>query len=366
MTEPTSTFSPDWPGSQSQPQSTESAPSQCASATSSSPPGSDGLGPECRSAATCGSSTAGPTAELGFSQPELLASQPAAPGSSEARQTTAGSGRRLSACLRSQSPLGRCLRTLLESSTWGSTESLLRWEGSATRSNRSLFRLVPLIRHRTGSEFGLWATALKRDSKGVDQNYSKGRVNAMASLVNQLKAVLWPTANCPNGGRTLSPEDVLNKGATAAGKRQVDLRNLLKVVLWRAPTKEDTGRGPSTVEDRIAGGAYDSLCGPTKDCVVADSQAVAPRQENPSQPRADWRNISGVDWRDFDWLQCPDGKGGAVVRRVPVGLHELADGLPSRLPRGVGSRLLAALGNAIVWPVAAEIVKAMTRAEDCE
>lgn len=51
------------------------------------------------------------------------------------------------------------------------------------------------------------------------------------------------------------------------------------------------------------------------------------------------------------------------VRRAPTGLYELAHGLPSRLPKGVGSRLIAALGNAIVWKIAAEIIGAMIESE---
>jgi hypothetical protein len=87
----------------------------------------------------------------------------------------------------------------------------------------------------------LWGTA--RVVTG-DYSYSRGdKESPVLNLQGQLKTALWPTANCPNGGRTLSAEDVLNKGNTSNGKRQVDLRNLLKVVLWPSPTKSDKPNG---------------------------------------------------------------------------------------------------------------------------
>lgn len=198
---------------------------------------------------------------------------------------TAGSGTKLAALLRSRSPLGSLVKILLGFSTWGSTESLLSWRGSATRSNRSLYRLVPLIRHKTGREFGLsgiamanWATCRSWDWKGQTQrvwyvddslpNQLKAslwgtpqRSNAETEgrrdpkrkgerqilLPGQLKASLWPTAQAAQalGGQR-------NRGGDRKG--ELLLGGMLKSALWRAPGKEDTGRGPSQVEDRIAGG----------------------------------------------------------------------------------------------------------------
>lgn len=117
------------------------------------------------------------------------------------------------------------------------------------------------------------------------------------------------------------------------------------------------GRGP---EGRDAAGRD------SQDSVVADSQERSVRTRLcEAEPSKVWRGRpSDSPWQDYEWLACPDGKGGTVVRRIPTGLHELVDGLPSRLPRGVGSKLIAALGNAIVWPVAREIIAAMIQAEE--
>lgn len=74
--------------------------------------------------------------------------------------------------------------------------------------------------------------------------------------------------------------------------------------------------------------------------------------------------IACSHWQDYDWLPCPDGKGGTVVRRAPTKLHSLAHELQMELPKGVGNKILAALGNSIVWPIAYEIIKAMIASEE--
>ncbi|MDE0852886.1 MAG: hypothetical protein OSA97_00505 [Nevskia sp.] len=53
---------------------------------------------------------------------------------------------------------------------------------------------------------------------------------------------MWPTPNVPNGGRTLSEEEVLAKGTTEDGKRQVGLEMATR--FWPTPNAGDD-RGPS-------------------------------------------------------------------------------------------------------------------------
>lgn len=47
------------------------------------------------------------------------------------------------------------------------------------------------------------------------------------------RALQWPTPNVPNGGRVMAEKDVLNKGMTERGKRQVPLEQTAK--LWPTP-----------------------------------------------------------------------------------------------------------------------------------
>lgn len=126
------------------------------------------------------------------------ASRRVVPGSSEARKMTAGSGLRLCAFLKSASPLGSALRTLLESETWGSTEYYLKWKGSATKSGRSIYRLVPSMPRNSGIDIGSWPTteASAMDHGGPSQRDSGGRLK-LPSLCST-----WPTVSGADGGQT--------------------------------------------------------------------------------------------------------------------------------------------------------------------
>lgn len=94
------------------------------------------------------------------------------PGSAEARRTTAGSGRKLCALLKSASPAGVFSRTLLESSIWASTEYLLTWKIKATKQRRLIFQLAESIPRRSDIDCGSWPTptANKLTSNCADPN----------------------------------------------------------------------------------------------------------------------------------------------------------------------------------------------------
>jgi DNA (cytosine-5)-methyltransferase 1 len=62
----------------------------------------------------------------------------------------------------------------------------------------------------------------------------------------------------------------------------------------------------------------------------------------------DWPCNAGSPWGGYEWATGADGK----ARRVKSGLRLLAHGVPARVGR------LRAYGNAIVPPLAAEVIKA--------
>jgi len=127
-------------------------------------------------------------------QAEFPVSQPPAPGSSEARQMTAGSGRRLYESYGKHRPLGAFLRILLESETWSSTEFYLEWKLKATKSKCLVFQLAPSMprtgANATGLSESAWPTPMSRDEKG--QMFEKGGTTRMDYVPNVLKAT-WPT-----------------------------------------------------------------------------------------------------------------------------------------------------------------------------
>jgi len=137
------------------------------------------------------------------SQQEFPASQPPAPGSSEARQMTAGSGRRLYESYGKHRPLGAFLKILLESETWNSTEFYLEWRLKATKSRCLVFQLAPSMprtgANATGLSESAWPTPMSRDEKG--QMFEKGGATRMDYVPNVLKAT-WPTPDASKAGKT--------------------------------------------------------------------------------------------------------------------------------------------------------------------
>lgn len=95
------------------------------------------------------------------------------------------------------------------------------------------------------------------------------------------------------------------------------------------------------------------------DVADADPRRRAGRQEDAQRGSvgrdADERPVTrnGSFWSDAEWLACHDGK----ARRTKPGLRLLVDGLPGR----VGLWRIA--GNAIVAPLAAEVIAAFLDAE---
>lgn len=150
------------------------------------------------------------------------------PGSEEATQMTAGSGRQLSMLLDSSTPLGAFSKILLESPRYANSEEFCHvWRVWDTRLECSAFRLTPLEPNTAENESSLWATPQAHDAhqgnaKRVGRFGTKHGGRNLADEVMTPK--LWPTPTVPNGGRR-NPEGTSITGQTPDGKkRQIDLR----------------------------------------------------------------------------------------------------------------------------------------------
>jgi len=110
------------------------------------------------------------------------------PGSAEARQMTARSGRKCAALCRSSGRLGSLVRMFLESSIWHSTVCYLTWKISATKRGRLLFRLVPSARHTSEAEYSFWPTP--NTSRWEVTNSTAG---CTPTLLGMARRGLWPT-----------------------------------------------------------------------------------------------------------------------------------------------------------------------------
>ena len=132
----------------------------------------------------------------GYFLPGFRASLRVEPGNKEAERMVVGSGQKLCALLTKPGPLGSCLKTLLESETWGSTEYCLKWKLSVTKSGLSIFRLVPLTRRNSGTGCGLWGTP--RKTRGGYCTNMNNPGNPILILEGQVKAT-WPTPQNRDG-----------------------------------------------------------------------------------------------------------------------------------------------------------------------
>ena len=170
------------------------------------------------------------------SQLEFPVSQPPAPGSNEALQMTAGSGRRLYESYAKSRPLGAFLKILLESETWASTEFYLEWRLKDTKSKCLVFQLAPSMprtgANGTGSSESAWPTPMSRDTKGAMHEKDGGAMRRMDYVPNVLKAT-WPTPDASKAGKTSRSGD--RKGEPLIG-------GIVRSA-WPTPAKQNESRG---------------------------------------------------------------------------------------------------------------------------
>jgi hypothetical protein len=114
----------------------------------------------------------------------------------------------------------------------------------------------------------------------------------------------WPTPNVPNGGRTLTPEAIEAKGATANGKRQVWLENVAQN--WptaRAEDAESCGQHPD---------ATDSLNATAKNWPTPNANPEAPNMGlNRGAGRIGARNTEtslGLDAKNWATPEAHNGR----------------------------------------------------------
>lgn len=234
-------------------------------------------------------------------QADLLASPQVVPGTSKAKQMTAGSGQTLSALLRKPGRLNSCLKILLESSTWASTESLLTWRGSATKSGRSIYRLVPSTPRNSdtdsGSSVSNWATPRASDfNKGVrtPEGYAKEleRKSNGHDLPTQLTT--WGTPRASRGGYQVdkngnkcptleghlaswpTPQARDVKGQTQNADRMDAVPNILKAT-WPTPNASDGSAGPNPKKPGQTGQGLPAAFGKTPSGFLARTESFVER-----------------------------------------------------------------------------------------
>lgn len=184
-------------------------------------------------------------------------------------------------------PDGCLLKTSLQCSIWEQDQPYSEnLPTSGSMRNGSLYRRPQLEPRIFASECSSWpspraedseacgnhpaamdsltgASAMWRTPTACSENSLRGSGQDAETRVAQGHAVnlqdqtkMWSTPNVPNvpnGGRTLSEQDILSRGKTAKGKRQVGLENEAR--LWHTPSAGHPDKGGAQApEKRLAGG----------------------------------------------------------------------------------------------------------------
>jgi len=111
-----------------------------------------------------------------------------------------------------------------------SAESDTNWKEEATQLKQDYLARRKSARRIYESGFMSWPSA--KVSRG-GYCYSRGDHDDTI-LTLEGAAAMWATPQTPNGGRTLTPQQLANHGLTETGKRQVGLENL--ATAWATPT----------------------------------------------------------------------------------------------------------------------------------
>ena len=184
------------------------------------------------------------------------------------------------------------IATLTPSGIWETSQMRLSgdfqpysgiWPNSVSMRNRCVYERPTLEPRTVGSEFSFWPTGNAHDASGqrgpgftlTDRHYKAHDLNTAAEQWPTPKAKTggpnsnrenrpatggpdlqeavgqWATPTVPNGGRVITEAEVLARGATDRGKRQVGLE--METVYWPTPAERDH-RSPNKLPYSDRGG----------------------------------------------------------------------------------------------------------------
>ena len=130
------------------------------------------------------------------SQQDFLASHIPEPGSREAREMTATSGRIRSELYETSGQSTLLVKTCLASLRWHSTKCFLIWRGVITNQERLWFRLAPLAHRTGGTGFGFLPTPSGTSSHG--KNHVVGRLDEWGGSSNPFRGTSLGKVRSPS------------------------------------------------------------------------------------------------------------------------------------------------------------------------
>jgi hypothetical protein len=213
--------------------------------------------------------------QLTLLQEDTHANHLVLPGSDEARQMTAISGRNLLESYKRLNLDGLLAKMLLDTSVWASTVCYLTWKDLATPGKRLLFRLVPSqprtdeiesgllhtppaaanqmapsMRERNAGSWGLWLTPTTNESVQDIEKFKKRmeKYDNGTTMPNLATQVMFPTPTAQESGPMpeLSHEpapNVRNYSKKTGNHCQMTLSRYAQ--LWPTPKERDWKDGRS-------------------------------------------------------------------------------------------------------------------------
>lgn len=192
------------------------------------------------------------------------------------------------------------------------------------------------------------AVKLWKTPHGMSGKDRTGKVGGGGEFAKE--ATLWSTPSVPNGGRTLSPEDIQNRGKTAKGKRQVGLEN--EASLWATPQAHDQAGGNPNRVGRFGtehGGrnlADDVMMWATPTSAMTTGAGTQGRDggENLQTQAGSWPSPQSRDWKSGDASEATANANArplneAAERWTATDAKKSDDGPKSRARREAGEML---------------------------
>lgn len=135
-----------------------------------------------------------------------------------------------------------------------SATNFLDWVTASLNLSKSVRATLERVTNASGSSS--WPSCRANEGRSGDyqNDYGDKYGTRRPTLNGAAKSFQgWPTPNIPNGGRTMTAEDISKKGMTDKGKRQVGLENVAKQ--WNTPhcpTAHASDNSQTTYLDRQA------------------------------------------------------------------------------------------------------------------
>jgi hypothetical protein len=230
------------------------------------------------------------------SLPDIHASPSAPPGSEGELMTLVTSGPTSRALSAKSNPSGSSAKTFQDILPLDFAKSKENFDQWATALRQDSLRRQKLARRINVSDYSSWPTPRSSPNENRTTHHAPSHgVTHGKTLAGE--AAMWPTPNVPNGGRVLSSEITLAKGATEQGKRQVGLENVARI--WPTPTGSvaQDGESPETWLARREKLKETHQNGNGCGTPLTSAAVMWPNSADAAKP-AQWALPTARDWKD--------------------------------------------------------------------